>query len=96
VRGKSTHTEFIDKVWNLIDSGDNFVLFGRRSPDGEGGCPGNVDLTVRYMWVDYNRLVIDLTAVCDQDIPVSLTSSLYFNLDGEGTIVGNKLRVVRG
>lgn len=91
--GKFPYTEFTNKVWTVTDSGDNFVLFSRRSTDGEDGLSGNLDLTVRYMWVDYNRLVIDFTAVSDQDMPVNLTSSVYFNLDGESTLAGNKLRM---
>lgn len=52
------------------------------SPDGEGGYPGNVDVTVTYTLTNHNEFIIDYEAVSDQKTVLSLTNHSYFNLSG--------------
>jgi aldose 1-epimerase len=56
-----------------------------RSPHGEEGYPGNLDITVTYTLTDANELVIESTATSDRPTPISLTNHAYFNLAGEGS-----------
>ncbi len=58
-----------------------------RSPHGEEGYPGNVDISVRYT-LDGSSLVISYEAVTDQTTVLSLTNHSYFNLAGEGNGTG--------
>jgi aldose 1-epimerase len=55
-----------------------------RSPDGEEGYPGNVEITVTYTLTDANEFIVSSEAISDRSTPVSLTHHSYFNLGGEG------------
>lgn len=56
-----------------------------RSPDGEEGYPGSVDLAVTYTLTADNVLLIETEAQADRPTPVNLTHHSYFNLEGEGS-----------
>ena len=57
------------------------------SPDGDGGFPGNLDVSINYHLGSDNRLVIDYRATTDQDTVVSLANHAYFNLDRDQTTI---------
>lgn len=52
------------------------------SPNGKGGYPGKVDVTVTYTLTNDNEFIIDYEAVSDQKTPLTLTNHSYFNLSG--------------
>jgi aldose 1-epimerase len=56
-----------------------------RSPAGEEGYPGNVDVRVTYTVTPGNALVFEWEAQADAVTPLSLTHHSYFNLAGEGS-----------
>ncbi len=53
--------------------------------NGEGGFPGEVDITVRYTVTEENELQIEYHAVASEDTPINLTNHVYFNLAGQGS-----------
>lgn len=53
-----------------------------KSPDGEEGFPGALDISVTYTLDDENRLTVDYHAVSDQPTILNLTQHSYFNLGG--------------
>ncbi len=73
------------------------VKLTHRSPDGDQGYPGNLDVTVVYTLTSENELKIEYTAVTDRPTPVNLTHHTYFNLNGagRGTVLDHVLQLRR-
>ena len=75
---------FHNVVWEVISCSKNELLMTYLSKDGEGGFPGNLNVTIRYELTDENELVIQYSAITDKATPVNLTHHSFFNLAGEG------------
>lgn len=71
------------------------LLLNYKSPDGEEGYPGNLDVRVTYSVTEDNELRIDYKAVSDKDTIVNLTNHTYFNLAGHkaGSILNHQLMI---
>ena len=66
-----------------------------RSPDGEEGYPGTVDLTVDYVLTFENELRVEMTATTDAPTPINIVHHTYWNLGGHdsGTILDHVLQL---
>ncbi|MCM1298053.1 MAG: galactose mutarotase [Firmicutes bacterium] len=87
------------RVWELIaseydeNSGENHVVFGYTSPDGEENFPGTLAVTVDYCFDERNRLSITYEAESDKDTVLNLTNHSYFNLSSEGDVMDTRLKL---
>jgi aldose 1-epimerase len=79
-------------VWNARVDGHRLELT-YRSKDGEEGYPGNLDTTVVYSLTDDNELKIDYSATSDKATVINLTNHSYFNLSGDGDILGHEVKL---
>lgn len=76
---------FAKKLFRIEAADDTRVVLTRRSPDGEEGFPGNLDLEVVYSLPEEGALRIDYRAFTDKPTILNLTNHSYFNLSGEGS-----------
>lgn len=67
-------------TWKQIENG---ICFELRSPDGDGGYPGNVHVEVAYTFSETNELTIQYHGTTDQATYLNLTNHAYFNLSGK-------------
>ncbi len=76
---------FSRRLWQVAEAGETRLVLKRRSPDGEEGFPGTLDVEVAYSLPATGTLRIDYRAVTDRPTVLNLTNHSYFNLAGEGT-----------
>lgn len=86
------HGCFARKIYHAKVFGDS-LLFEADSPDGEDGFPGEMKISVRYTLTPDNAFRMEYRASSDADTIVNLTNHSYFNLDGGGDVLGQKLKL---
>jgi aldose 1-epimerase len=64
-----------------------------RSPDGDQGYPGTLQVTAVYTLTDNDTLRLDYTATTDRATVVNLTQHSYFNLRGSGDILEHVVEI---
>lgn len=83
-----------DKQWWKVEeiekSGNPFVLLSLESNEGKHGFSGNLKVFAKYQLLE-NRLQITYSATTDAPTVLNLTNHSYFNLDGKGSVHGNRL-----
>ena len=83
---------FNARVWKVTraDVGPNGprLELSYLSKDGEEGFPGNLQVTATYTVTDENALRVDFKANTDKDTVCNLTHHSYFNLSGNGEVLG--------
>jgi aldose 1-epimerase len=80
---------FNNVLWKAKSVSDGVEL-AYLSKDGEAGFPGNLSAVVRYTLVK-GDLRIEYSATTDKDTVLNLTNHSYFNLAGQGDVLGYQL-----
>jgi len=80
-------------VWKAEPRAGAAVKFTYTSRDGEEGYPGTLTVAVTMTLTDANELRLDYHAKADKPTPVNLTNHSYFNLAGEGDVLGHELMI---
>ena len=80
---------FDKRIWTARQLPGGALELNYVSKDGEEGYPGRLTATVVYTLTDDNRLRIEYAAVTDKPTVVNLTNHSYFNLKGDGDILGH-------
>jgi aldose 1-epimerase len=88
---------YASKVWTakMQDGVEPSLVLTLHSPDGDGGFPGALDVTLTYTVTRNNELKLDYQAKAQSPTIVSITNHSYFALQGEGNgdISGQTLQV---
>lgn len=79
-------------IWAAEIQGERLVL-SHLSPDGAGGFPGNLAVSVTFTLSDDNELKIEYKATTDKDTVCNLTNHSYFNLGGQDTVLDHLLMI---
>jgi aldose 1-epimerase len=71
------------------------IAFSYKSPDGEEGYPGTLQVSIRYTLTEDNKIRMNYWAKTDKATPVNLTNHAYFNLGGAGskTVLNHQLKL---
>ena len=83
---------FSHRVWAVVEQSDDRLVLGLSSPDGDQGFPGAVEARVTYSVIE-DGFVLELSGTTDAPTPFGLTSHLYVNLAGGGTINEHLLQI---
>ena len=68
----------------IKDGPEPALVLTTTSPDGDGGFPGTLAVTITYTLTRRNELKIDYRASTDQPTWLTMTNHSYFALQGEG------------
>ncbi len=82
--------------WQIEDLGSDFVTLRLESGDGDMGFPGNMIARCRYSITEDQGLRVELSAESDAPTLCNLAHHSYFNLDGEGDILGHEIMIDAG
>jgi len=88
---------FDKKLWRVeeVTAAENeaWVRMSYMSKDGEEGYPGNLTCKVTYILTNQDELRISYEAETDKKTVVNLTNHSYWNLAGQGNILGHELQL---
>lgn len=83
---------FDARLWNLIGLDEASITLALDCPEGEANYPGNVRVEVVYS-LHENALVFSYKVESDVATKVNITNHSYFNLNGNGDILGHMILI---
>lgn len=93
--GKLGYHKMVWKARPFSNSQESGVVFTRKSPAGEQGFPGKLDLSVIYSLSVNNDISLRYSAKTDAPTPINLTNHTYFNLCGNdsGSVLDHQVQL---
>lgn len=91
------HRGFSSAVWDVqpfVEGSDVGATLKHRSPAGDEGYPGTVDVAVTYRLTDGSDVMIEYLATTDAPTAINLTQHSYWNLASaasDGDALGHEL-----
>jgi aldose 1-epimerase len=84
---------FQKRVWEAVmhDGAEPSLTLTIKDPDGMGGMPGNVTVTVTYSVRADNSLVLDYTGTTDKPTMLNTTNHFYFSLNGGAKDISDEM-----
>lgn len=84
--------EGFDKRFYEVDVNGDTLTLSLISPDGDMGFPGELNFKVKFA-LNGRELTVKYSAVSDKATLFSPTCHAYFNMNGEGEVMGNLLKI---
>lgn len=81
-------------LWQMQPLAGAAVALTHRSPAGDAGYPGAVDIRVVYRLTSDGALSIEMEGTVSEATPLALAPHAYFNLAGSGTVLDHQLAVM--
>lgn len=81
--GASGFHQIIWKAWPFEKKHSIGVVFSTYIPHGDGGYPGNLEMSITYTLYHNNIFTMTYEAVSDKDTVLAPTNHTYFNLSGD-------------
>ena len=81
------------RLWSVQEVSESACTLTLHLPDGEGGFPGNRDLTATYALDDDGALMITLTATTDAPTWINLASHGYWTVAGRDGLGDQMLQI---
>ena len=93
-RGNCLHggKEGFDKRFYRAETKEDTLILSLISPDGDMGFPGTLTFSAEFS-VKGKTLAITYRGISDRDTVFSPTCHAYFNMNGEGDVMGNLLTI---
>ncbi|TNC73703.1 aldose epimerase family protein [Rubellimicrobium roseum] len=79
--------------WRLDEATETRAVLSLISPDGDMGYPGACHAVTTYELADERTFRITMTASASAPTPVNIVHHSYFNLAGQGDVLGQELRL---
>ena len=83
---------FDRQIWQAEICGDTLKMH-HVSPDGAGGFPGELSVTVSFRFTNENELIIRYEATTDKNTLCNLTNHSFFNIGGQDTVLSHELMI---
>lgn len=83
---------FDREVWDA-EIENNRLKLSLFSPDGAGGYPGNMQVTLYVSLTEDNEIILEYLATTDKDTVCNLTNHTFFNIGGQDTVLDHELYI---